>query len=222
MEIVALLPVSLYKRVLVQGVNPATGRSYRFKDRTGTRNGRLVFTRQVGESRHRHPIWEAVCDCGRVTTTKTPGKTLSCGCLQREGVSARMRAKALPDAERKRREEANRVRQRARRKSDPLIAMQARLSRLHRHALAQVGAIKRSPTFEQLGYTVEQFVAHIERQFVRGMGWHNMDKWQIDHIIPVSEAKTEADVVALNHLCNLRPMWAEENNRRKNRRVSLL
>jgi hypothetical protein len=85
-----------------------------------------------------------------------------------------------------------------------------------------VGAIKTSPTFEQLGYTVEEFVAHIERQFVKGMGWHNMDKWQLDHILPVSGAKSEADVIALNQLPNLRPMWSPENNAKKDRRVSLL
>jgi hypothetical protein len=100
--------------------------------------------------------------------------------------------------------------------------MQARLSRLHRHALKQVGAIKKSPTFEQLGYTVEEFVRHIERQFLPGMGWHNMSEWQIDHIVPVAEAATERDVIALNQLPNLRPMWATENNAKKARRVSLL
>lgn len=109
-----------------------------------------------------------------------------------------------------------------RRRADPIAVMHARLSRLHRHALSQVGAIKTSPTFEQLGYTVAEFVTHIERQFVKGMGWHNMSEWQIDHIVPVSEAKTERDVIALNQLSNLRPMWAAENNAKKARRVSLL
>ena len=100
--------------------------------------------------------------------------------------------------------------------------MQARLSRLHRFALAGVGAIKTSPTFEQLGYSVREFVVHIEKQFVAGMGWHNMVKWQIDHIIPVATAKTAEDVVALNQLPNLRPMWAVENNRKKDRLEFLL
>jgi hypothetical protein len=85
-----------------------------------------------------------------------------------------------------------------------------------------VGAIKTSPTFEQLGYTVEDFVAHIERQFVKGMSWHNMRDWQIDHIIPVAEARTVEDVIALNQLSNLRPLWAKENNAKKAKRVSLV
>lgn len=100
--------------------------------------------------------------------------------------------------------------------------MQARLSRLHRHALSRVGAIKTSKTFEQLGYTVDEFVRHVERQFHSGMGWHNMSEWQVDHIVPASSARNLEDVIALNQLSNLRPMWAEENNKKKNSRTSLL
>lgn len=207
---------------MTSGVNPTTGRSYRFKDRAGHRNGRLVFTRALGENSHRHQIWEAICDCGNTTQTSTPHKTLSCGCLQREDAAARQAAKALEPEEKRRRELLNRKRQRERRKSDPLLAMQSRLSRLHRLALAQVGALKTSPTLEALGYTAKQLVTHIERQFPPGMGWHNMEMWQIDHIIPISQAKTEADVVALNQLTNLRPMWAPQNNEKKNKILFLL
>ncbi|NNH56921.1 hypothetical protein HLI01_08880 [Rhizobium laguerreae] len=204
------------------GISSETGVSHRFKDRTGTRNGRLVFTKYLGLDDHRHGIWEAVCDCGFVTTTSQPHSKRSCGCLQRETAARTQANKALPQEERTKRILANRVRQRQRRKSDPRLAMQARLSRLHRHALAQVGAIKTSSTFEQLGYTAAEFVRHIERQFFGGMGWRNMSEWQVDHIIPVSSAKSEEDVIALNQLSNLRPMWAVDNNAKKNKRLSLL
>lgn len=100
--------------------------------------------------------------------------------------------------------------------------MQSRLSRLHRWALKRVGGIKQSPTFDELGYSVCEFVAHMERQFLPHMGWHNMDEWQIDHIIPVSSAVTVEDVVRLNQLPNLRPMWSADNNRKKDKRESLL
>jgi hypothetical protein len=203
-------------------INPETGRGYVFKDRAGQRNGRLVFTRYVGRDEFKHSVWEARCDCGNLTETSSPHKTQSCGCLHREVAAATQRAKALPLELKRANARRNAANQRAKRKTDPLKAMQARLSRLHRHALAMVGAIKTSPTFEQLGYTVEEFVAHIERQFVKGMGWHNMGEWQIDHIVPVSEARTEQDVVALNQLSNLRPMWAAENNAKKARRTTIL
>jgi hypothetical protein len=106
--------------------------------------------------------------------------------------------------------------------TDPQRQLQARVSRLFRYALAGVGALKRSKTFEMLGYSPADLVAHLERQFVSGMGWHNMKRWQIDHIVPVSSARDEADVVALNQLPNLRPMWADENNRKNNKRITLL
>lgn len=206
----------------MKGVNQETGRGCRFKDRSGQRSGRLVFTGIVGKNRHGHHIWQAVCDCGNTTATASPHKTLSCGCLQSEIAAETQRRKALPPEIKAANVRANAMRQRARRKSHPRTVMQARLSRLHRHALNRVGGIKTSPTFQQLGYSVEEFVTHIERQFERGMGWHNMDEWQIDHIVPSSEAKDIADVIALNQLWNLRPMWAAANNAKKNRRDHLL
>ena len=203
-------------------INPETGRGFTFKDRAGVRNGRLVFTRYLGRNEFKHSVWEARCDCGNITQTSSPNKTKSCGCLQREAAARTQLKKKLPPALKALSRKAAAARQRDKRKTNPIAVMQARLSRLHRHALAQVGAIKSSPTFEQLGYTAEEFVAHMERQFSKGMGWHNMSGWQIDHIIPAKEAKCEADVVALNQLSNLRPMWAKENNTKKARRVSLL
>ena len=203
-------------------INPATGAGYRFKDRTGKRSGRLVFTRVVGETRHKHKIWEAKCDCGVVTQTASPHSAKSCGCLHRENSAESCRERAQPDDVRLAKAKANVIKQRARRRRDPLCVMQSRLSRLHRHALAQVGAIKTSPTFEALGYTASEFVTHIEAQFCGGMGWHNMADWQIDHIIPMSSARSVDDVVALNQLSNLRPLWASENNAKKDKRDYLL
>jgi len=203
-------------------VHPESGRGYQFKDRTGERNGRLLFTRTLGRDKHKHHVWEAVCDCGRTTTTASPHLTKSCGCLRREVAAQTQIAKRLPHEQKLLSRRAAAAKQRRRRRTDPLCAMQARLSRLHRHALAAVGAPKTSPTLESLGYTLKDFVAHIERQFLPGMGWHNMSLWQIDHIIPASTARTAQDVVALNQLSNLRPMWAEQNNAKKARRLNLL
>lgn len=95
--------------------------------------------------------------------------------------------------------------------------MAERVSRLMSWALASVGAIKRSATFDMLGYTPAQLKVHIERQFLPGMSWANRSAWEVDHITPISKAKNEADVIALNQLSNLRPMWAIDNNRKGNR-----
>lgn len=181
-----------------------------------------MFVRYLGRNHHKHSLWEVRCDCGTVKVVPTASKAQSCGCLRNEKAAERQRARALPPDVKRKRVLENRRRQRERRKSDPAKAMQARLSRLHRFALQRVGGIKKSPTFEELGYSVCEFVEHMERQFLPGMGWHNMDEWQIDHIIPVSSAVTVEDVIRLNQLPNLRPMWSADNNRKKDKRDSLL
>jgi len=43
------------------------------------------------------------------------------------------------------------------------------------------------------------------------MSWENRHLWHIDHIMPVSMAKTYDEVIRLNHYKNLRPLWAHEN-----------
>lgn len=201
------------------GINPDTGLSYRFIDRSGQRNGRLVFMKHVGYNGHKQSKWLCKCDCGNETITTTP-KTKSCGCLHREIAANRCRARKLDNPISKTPEYRKAIKSKMR--QNPAYVMHSRISRLHRHALNQVCAIKTSPTFESLGYTVDEFVRHIERQFISGMSWENMSEWQIDHIIPISTAKTESDVVSLNQLSNLRPMWAAENNAKKNKIESLI
>jgi hypothetical protein len=206
-----------------KGLNGVTGVSHKFKNRIGSRNERLLFIEYLGVDSHKHGIWLAKCDCGNTTKTTTPHLTKSCGCLRKEktrklGLSSRF----LSDSERLESRKISAAKQREKRKSCPVKSMAARLSRLHRHALAQVNAIKTSPTFEALGYTAFEFKEHIEKQFVDGMSWENMSEWQIDHIYPISLAKDIDDVKRLNQLSNLRPLWAKENNLKKNKLVNLI
>lgn len=41
--------------------------------------------------------------------------------------------------------------------------------------------------------------------------------WQIDHIIPIDMAKTEDDIIKLNHYTNLRPLCSKENLDKSNK-----
>ncbi|MFN3585184.1 hypothetical protein [Phenylobacterium sp.] len=70
-------------------------------------------------------------------------------------------------------------------------------------------------TFEALGYSVEELVAHIERQFLPGMGWKNVNEWHIDHIRPLSSFDIrelgDAEFRAAWALTNLRPIWSALN-----------
>lgn len=187
----------------------------RFKDLTGKRIGRLTVVRRLPSNTHKHTQWECRCDCGNTAITTTLGgknPTRSCGCIQREfaqslGASSK---KVNPVS----RTPEYRAAQRKKRRSRPEQAMAERVSRLMAWALASVGAIKRSATFDMLGYTPAQLKAHIEKQFLPRMSWDNRSEWEIDHITPISTATCEADVVALNQLANLRPLWAIDNNRK--------
>lgn len=195
-------------------------------DLVGHRAGRLVGIACLGPNKFGQLTWLCRCDCGN--ETKLAASALkraavkSCGCLQREAAAEFQRRRALPKDAKRQSVLRNRANQRARRKSDPTLAMRSRLSRLMAHALRGAGVLKNSPTLEMLGYTADDLRRHIEKQLTDGMSWDNRSEWQLDHIIPVSTARTKDDVIALNQLSNLRPMWAKENNRKKDQRLHLL
>ena len=58
---------------------------------------------------------------------------------------------------------------------------------------------------------------HLELQFVDGMSWDNRSEWHIDHIIPLSSAKTDEEIYKLCHYTNLQPLWAEDNLKKSNK-----
>jgi hypothetical protein len=67
-------------------------------------------------------------------------------------------------------------------------------------------------TFEMIGCTPEFLKEYIEKKFTGDMCWDKMGKEiHIDHIIPLSSAKTEEELYKLCHYTNLQPLWAREN-----------
>lgn len=73
--------------------------------------------------------------------------------------------------------------------------------------------IKTNNTYNLVGCTPEQLKQHLESQFKEGMTWdnHAHNGWHIDHIIPLSSAKTEDEVYELCYYTNLQPLWCNEN-----------
>lgn len=98
-----------------------------------------------------------------------------------------------------------------RRASDPIFALKDRVQRRIRATIRRAGYKKSSITAGILGCTWAEFKSHIERQFLKGMSWSNASEWHLDHITPISVAETEAEVIALNHFTNLRPLWGPDN-----------
>lgn len=114
------------------------------------------------------------------------------------------------------------ARQKKRYASDPRFAIELRIRGAINDALRDRGFTKRSKAAAVLGCSWAEFVVHIERQFLPGMAWANRHLWHIDHIVPLATAVTEADVLALNHFTNLRPIWAEDNLAKKDEITHLI
>lgn len=115
------------------------------------------------------------------------------------------------------------ARKRLRRKTSPSYALNGRMGCSVRRALRDRKAGK---SWEVLvGYTLADLVFHIERQFKRGMSWGNMEKWHVDHIVPLSsfsyDSPDDPDFKAAWALSNLRPLWALENMQ-KNAKITHL
>jgi hypothetical protein len=77
--------------------------------------------------------------------------------------------------------------------------------------------IKIEKTFDIVGCTPEFLKEHLETQFKNGMSWENQGQWHIDHIIPLSSAKTEEEVYQLCYYTNLQPLWAKDNQSKGNK-----
>lgn len=184
----------------------------------------LVCERITRPGVNGYVMWRCACDCGGTkdvaSTHLKRGLVRSCGCLRKELMQALGKSSKQENPISRTKE--YRIAMRRARRAQPHNVVAERLSRLMAWALRDVGAIKTSPTLEVLGFTAAQLKKHIERQFLPGMSWENRRLWQLDHIIPISQAKTKEDVIRLNQLSNLRPLWAKANNEKRDKIVTLL
>ncbi len=106
--------------------------------------------------------------------------------------------------------------------NDPIFAIACRVRSRINESLRKNGYNKNSKTYEILGCSFEFLKGYLEKQFVKGMNWENRSEWHIDHIVPISSAKTEEDVIKLNHYTNLRPLWAKDNLIKSNKAEFLI
>ena len=71
---------------------------------------------------------------------------------------------------------------------------------------------KKNKTFNLVGCSPEFLKEYIEKQFTEGMCWGLFGAHiHIDHIIPLSSAKSEDEIYQLCHYTNLQPLWAKDN-----------
>lgn len=74
---------------------------------------------------------------------------------------------------------------------------------------------KATKTENILGCSILQFIEHLQSLFTDGMTLENHGNceecWHIDHKIPLATAKTEEEIIKLNHYTNLQPLWRDDN-----------
>lgn len=74
-----------------------------------------------------------------------------------------------------------------------------------------------------VSFILPELITHLESLFQPGMTWSNHGDWHIDHIIPKSWFKfksyTDDEFKQCWALCNLQPLWAEDNLKKGNRYV---
>lgn len=110
--------------------------------------------------------------------------------------------------------------QKSKREQDPLFKLKHNLTNRTISAFKHKRWNKNTKTQKMLGADYETVKNHIESRFKKGMTWDNQGEWQIDHIIPLSSAKTERELIELCHYTNLQPLWAEENMLKGNKIIA--
>lgn len=98
-----------------------------------------------------------------------------------------------------------------------------KLKQLVRSRIRQIFKIKKiyknNRTFEIVGCSPEFLKEYIENKFTDGMTWDNYGYygWHIDHIIPLSSAATDEELMKLCHFTNLQPLWGSDNLKKSNK-----
>jgi hypothetical protein len=107
--------------------------------------------------------------------------------------------------------------QKNRLKYDPLFKLKSSIRNRINTSFKRSGYKKNSKIFDILGCSFDDFKIYLESMFVENMSWENQGKWHLDHIIPISSAKSENDILRLNHYTNFQPLWAEDNIKKSNK-----
>lgn len=108
---------------------------------------------------------------------------------------------------------------RYRHKTDIIFALSNNIRKRINLSFRCYGYTKKSKCYEIIGCSFEFLKQYLESKFETWMNWENRGKyngefncgWDIDHIIPLSIAKTEDDIIRLNHYTNLQPLCSKIN-----------
>lgn len=105
-----------------------------------------------------------------------------------------------------------------RKQKDLLFKLRTNLSALIYMSLKKRGYTKKSKTFELLGADFETVKTHLEQTWFNNYGAiYNNEPVHIDHIIPCASAKTEEELIKLQHYTNLQYLTPKDNLHKKDK-----
>jgi hypothetical protein len=76
------------------------------------------------------------------------------------------------------------------------------------------GKTKSFHSVDAIGCSIEELKSKLEALFQPGMTMENYGEWEVDHVIPLSSAKTEQEILQLWHYSNLQPLWSLDNQKK--------
>jgi hypothetical protein len=101
--------------------------------------------------------------------------------------------------------------------SNPIFRMNHNIRCRIREFLTLKKVNKKNKTIEILGCNQSELRIFLEEKFKHDMTWENYGEWHIDHIIPLSSATNDVEVLRLCHFTNLQPLWGVENLKKGNK-----
>ena len=110
-------------------------------------------------------------------------------------------------------------REKNRKKNDAVFRLTSNVRSYISRIISKNKYIKNTKLTGILKSSIEDYKKYLESKFEPWMNWDNYGLynaepnygWDIDHIIPLSTAKTEEDVIRLNHYTNLQPLCSYIN-----------
>ena len=101
---------------------------------------------------------------------------------------------------------------------DLIFKLRCRLSTLIYMSLQRQSYSKKSKTRQLLGADFETVKKHLENTWFQNYGIpYSGQEVHVDHIIPCSAAKTEEELIALQHYTNLQYLTPEDNLAKSNK-----
>lgn len=111
------------------------------------------------------------------------------------------------------------ARHKERMESDNIYRLKSKIRYLIYGSLNRKKYPKKFHSEEIIGISIEWFIKYLLSTFKNRYGreWDGVEKVHIDHIIPLATAKTEEEVIRLNHFSNLQLLTAEDNIKKKHK-----